>query len=204
MEVAPGRGCAPLGWLETNVVQFIDPSHYFCDPTGHTFHLWMRAHTGGTGFAAIAKAVENADGTITTMLEEAPSGKKMVYVPCPGGQLKFHIVYDHVTRLYWLLSSQATGSMTRADLLPTERFDLPNNERHRLQLHFSKNCIDWCFAGMVAAASSVKQSRHYASMTICEDDLYIVSRTGDGRNQSAHNTNLITFHTISNFRKLVY
>jgi len=202
--VAGDRGCAPIGWLETNVVQFVDKNHYLCDPTGHTFHLWMRAHTGGTGFAAIAKAVENDDGTITTMLEEAPSGKKMVFVPCPGGQMKFHILYDEITQLYWLLSSQATDSMTRAELLPSDRFDLPNNERHRLQLHFSKNCIDWCFAGLVDMGSSYKQSRHYASMVINGDDLYIASRTGDGNNKSAHDTNMITLHVIKNFRELVY
>src|SRR5690606_4791453 len=49
------QGMAPMGWLETNVVQFLDLDHVWYDPTGHTFHLWMRAHTGGTGYAAIAK-----------------------------------------------------------------------------------------------------------------------------------------------------
>ena len=42
------RGMHPPGWLETNVVQFTDPDHLWYDPTGRTFHLWMRAHTGGT------------------------------------------------------------------------------------------------------------------------------------------------------------
>jgi len=203
-EVFNERGCAPIGWLETNVVQFVDTKHYFYDPTGHTFHMWMRAHTGGTGFAAIAKAIENDDGTIITMLEEVPSSKKIVYVPCPGGQMKFHILYDEITKLYWLLSSQATDSMTRADLLPPDRFDLPNNERHRLQLHFSKNCIDWCFAGIVDIGYSFKHSRHYASMIIDGQDLYIASRTGDGFNKSAHDTNLITLHVVNGFRDLVY
>ena len=36
------------------------------------------------------------------------------------------------------------------DRLPEDRYNLPNNERRRLQLHFSKNMIDWCFAGLVA------------------------------------------------------
>lgn len=196
--------CAPVGWLETNVVQFVDPDHYWYDPNGRTFHLWMRAHTGGTGFAAIAKVVEDEDGAMTTMLETVPSGKQVAFVPCPGGQMKFHIVYDDKTKLYWLLSSQSTDSMTRADRLPKERFDLPNNERHRLQLHFSKNCIDWCFAGLVCAGASPKQSRHYASMIISGDDLLVLSRSGDERAATAHNGNMITFHRISRFRELVY
>lgn len=118
--------------------------------------------------------------------------------------MRFHVLYDEKTKLYWLLSSQATDSMTRAELLPDERYDLPNNERHRLVLHFSKNMVDWCFAGVVAIGESPKQSRHYASMDIDGDDLVILSRSGDERAQSAHNGNIITFHRIKNFRDLVY
>lgn len=201
---APHRNCAPMGWLETNVVQFTDPNHYWYDASGKTFHLWMRAHTGGTGYAMILKVVENADGTMTTMPETVPSGKKVLFVPCPGGQMKFHVLYDEITHLYWLLSSQATDSMTRAERLPDTRYNLPNNERHRLQLHFSKNMIDWCFAGMVAISPSPKSARNYASMLIDGDDLHILSRSGDERAANAHNGNIITFHTIPNFRELIY
>jgi hypothetical protein len=200
----PGHVYSGLDWIETNVVQFVDPDNYWCDPSGHTFHLWNRTYTGGTGYAAIAKVVENADGTMTTMLETVPSGKTALFVPCPGGQMKFHILYDEKTKLYWLLSSQATDSMTRTDRLPAERFSLPNNERHRLQLHFSKNCIDWCFAGIVAIGPSPKQSRHYASMVIDGDDLLVLSRSGDARANSAHNTDFISFHRVRTFRELVY
>ncbi|MBN1352896.1 exo-alpha-sialidase [candidate division KSB1 bacterium] len=201
---APERGCSPMGWLETNVVQIVDPDHYWFDPNGRTFHLWMRAHTGGTGYAAIAKVVEKGDGTMTTLLETVPSGKKIMFVPCPGGQMKFHVLYDTITRLYWLLSSQAIDSMTRAEKLPKSRYNLPNNERHRLQLHFSKNMIDWCFAGIIALGKTPLHSRHYASMLIDGDDLHILSRSGDDRARSAHDGNLITFHTVKNFRHLIY
>ncbi len=201
---APHRNSAPIGWLETNVVQFKDPDHFWFDPKGETFHLWARAHTGGTGYAAIAKVVENDDGSMTTSLESVPSGKKMLFVPCPGGQMRFHVLYDEPTKLFWLLSSQATDSMTRAERLPADRFNLPNNERHRLQLHFSKNMIDWCFAGMVAVGGSPRESRHYASLIVDGDDLCVLSRSGDAHAQDAHNGNLITFHRVKNFRSLVY
>jgi hypothetical protein len=208
IEVAPGRNCAPLGWLETNVVQFTDPDHLWYDPEGKTFHLWARAHTGGTGYACIAKVVEQgADpgtGPMNTMVESVPSGKRVLYVPCPGGQMKFHVLYDTVSRLYWLLSTQATDSMTRADRLPANRFNLPNNERRRLQLHFSKNMVDWCFAGLVAVGPVEHGSRHYASMIIDGEDLHVLSRSGDERAESAHNGDLITFHTVRGFRELVY
>jgi dihydroxyacetone kinase-like predicted kinase len=118
--------------------------------------------------------------------------------------MKFHILYDEKTELYWLLNTQATDSMTRADKLPANRYNLPDNERHRLQLHFSKNCFDWCFACMVAKGESAKESRHYAAMAMLGDDLLIVSRSGNEKAQSAHNGNIITFHTVKNFRDLVY
>jgi hypothetical protein len=114
------------------------------------------------------------------------------------------VLYDEPTKLYWLLSTQATDSMTRPDRLPADRYNLPNNERRRLQLHFSKNMVDWCFAGLVAAGPVEQASRHYASMAIDGDDLVILSRSGDERAKSPHDVNLITFHRVRDFRVLVY
>ena len=200
----PGR----IGWLEPNVVQFTDPDHIWFDPDGKTFHLWLRAHTNGNGYAAIAKVVEQGDqagtGPMKTILEKAPSGATMLYVPCPGGQIKFNIQYDEKSKLYWLLSSQPTDGMVRRDRMSKDRFNLPYDERHRLQLHFSRNCTDWCFAGLVAKTDNPRQARHYATMVIDGDDLHVLSRSGDHRAKSAHDGNIITFHTVRNFRDLVY
>ncbi len=194
----------PPGWLETNVVQFTDPDHVWHDPEGRTFHLWMRAHTGGTGLACIARVEEGEDGSMETMLERAPSGETMLYAPCPGGQMRFHILQDPRTGLYWLLSSLATDSMVRPERLPADRYNLPNNERHILALHFSRNCIDWCMAGLVARGDNPRQARHYASMVIDGEDLHVLSRSGNQRAKTAHDGNIITFHTVANFRELVY
>ncbi len=202
VEIAPGRGCAEIGWLETNIVRFNDENHYFHDR--NAIHLFMRAHTGMTGYGAMAKVIEKNDGTMETMLETVPSGKKIVYIPLPGGQMKFHILYDEKTGLYWLLSTQSTDSMTRAEMLPKERYNLPDNERRRLVLHFSRNCFDWCFAGIVTAGEKENMARHYASMAIYGDDLLIASRSGDEKAISAHDTNFISLHRVRNFRKLVY
>ncbi|MCC6679782.1 MAG: exo-alpha-sialidase [Phycisphaeraceae bacterium] len=204
IEIVPGRKNYTLGWLETNVLQIVDPDHIWYDPSGHTFHLYMRTYTGRSNIGAIAKVVENADGTMTTMLEKAPSGKELVYIPLPGGQMKFHILYDEQTKLYWLLSTQAVDSMKKPQLLEEGRFGLADNERRRLQLHFSSNAVDWCFAGIVAIGKTHYDSRHYASMVIDGDDLHVLSRSGNSEAASAHNTNIITLHTIRNFRDLVY
>ena len=195
------------GWLESNIVRIRDPRHYWYDESGKTFHIFMRAHTAGSGYCCMMKAViteENGREVITVQPELNPSGRKVIFLPMPGGQMRFHILYDEKTELYWLLSTQATDTMCRRELLSEERYNIPCDERDRMQLSFSRNMVDWCFAGLVAMGDSPKQSRHYACMAIDGEDLVIVSRSGDADTLSAHNTNLSTFHRVKNFRRLVY
>lgn len=203
---APGRECGPPGWLETNIFRIYDDRHYFYDPEQRTIHLTGRSHLGWTNYAFLLKVIEDApgQGRMTTAFQKLPSGGECRFIAMPGGHMKFHILFDDQTKLYWLLSTQSTDSMTRAEFLSEDRYNLPNNQRSRLVLHFSKNMIDWCFAGLVAVGGSEKQSRHYASMAIDGDDLLVLSRSGDEFAASAHNGNLITFHKMNNFRELVY
>jgi hypothetical protein len=198
------RPMAPMGWLETHVVDFPDPNHVWHDPAGRTFYLWARAHTGATNYACVAKVVEDESGAMTVSPALAPSGKPMLYVPCPGGHLKFHLLYDDVSGLYWLVSNQSTDSMTRPDRLPDSRYMLPDNERHRLALHFSRNCVDWCFAGLVDKTEDPKQARSYASMAIAGEDLLVFARSGDEQAVNAHDGNILTLHRVPAFRSLVY
>ena len=198
------RFCGDPCWLESHVVRIYDKKHNLYDPEDKTVYLWMRVHTGMTNIGAIARGEEAENGSLNLNIAKSPVGSPMIFVPLPGGQMKFHIVYDEVSELYWLLSTQSTDSMTRPDLLPDDRYGLPDNERQRLQLHFSKNLFDWCFAGIVADGGSAGQARSYASMVIDGDDLSILSRSGDHRAKSAHNGNLITFHKVTNFRELIY
>lgn len=204
VDSAGKRVMNPPGWLETNVVEFADPGHVWHDPQGRTLHLWMRAHTGGTNLACIAKVVEGENGQMRTELERTPAGDEVLYVPCPGGHMRFHMLWDAIGQRYWLLSSVATDSMRRPDDLPPERYNLPNNERHILGLYFSRNCLDWCFAGVVARGETPQQARHYASMVVDGDDLLVLSRSGDERAKSAHDGNLITLHRVRAFRQLAF
>lgn len=199
--------CQPIGWLETNVVQITDPAHYWYDPSGKTLHLFMRGHTAGSGYCCLMKAVEktvNGHDEIHIEPVTNPSGKKVVFLPMPGGQMKFYVLYDEKTRLYWLLSTQATDSMRRIEYLPEDRYNIPCDQRDRLTLHFSTNMVDWIFAGLVDKGHSAKESRHYASMAIDGEDLIITSRSGDADCMNAHNANMITFHRVKNFRDLIY
>jgi hypothetical protein len=164
----------------------------------------MRQHSGLTNIAALAKCKINADGSMEFGLETSPAGTPMLHVPFPGGQMKFDIRYDEKSSYYWLVCTQATDSMTRVEYLPKDRYGLPDNERHRLALYFSKNMFDWCFAGIVAIGKTNKCSRHYAAMEICGDDILILSRSGDENAKSAHNGNILTLHRVCSFRSLIY
>jgi hypothetical protein len=155
--------------------------------------------------------VENGEGEMRFDLERTPAGTAMVFVPLPGGNIKFHVLQDPRTGLYWLLSNQVTDSMRRPGTMPESRFGLPLDQRDRLVLHYSKNLMDWVFAGLVAKGATPRESYHYCGMDIDGEDLVILSRTGDANvrqpkapHRDAHDTNLITFHRVRNFRALVY
>ncbi len=193
------------GWFESNIIQIHDPEHIWYDPSGRTFHIFMRATTGTVNIGAMARAEESEDRErISVTLQKAPSGEPMLYVPLPGGQNRFHITYDEKTGLYWLLSLQTTDSMKRVELLHPKRWNLPNNERNRLALYFSKNCMDWCFACLAVHVPDETQSRHYGPAVIDGDDMHILCRSAGPESPNAHDANMITFHTVTDFRSLVY
>ncbi|MBR0174752.1 MAG: hypothetical protein IJQ22_04525, partial [Bacteroidales bacterium] len=112
-----------------------------------------------------------------------------LFAHIPGGHLKFHIVYDSGSGLFWLLHSQSDGIM---------------QERRRLALSYSPDLLRWTFAGLVAVGPSDHSARHYATMIVDGDDLCIVSRSGDLAARTAHDGNIVTFHRVKDFRKLVY
>ena len=155
----------PSGWLETNVVRLKKENDRFYDETGHIFHLFIRSYTGLPWLGALAKVVEKENGTMETMFETAPSGKRLIFINIPGGgESKFHILYDEETRTYWLITNEVTDSMIdRGKLTHDER---NGYDRSRLVLYYSHNCFDWIFAGMVAAGKTRRHARSYASMQI--------------------------------------
>ena len=55
----------------------------------------------------------------------------------------------------------------------------------------------------VAAGHNLYQSRSYASMAFCGEDLLVLSRTGDENAYNGHDTNIISFHRVKHFRDLI-
>jgi len=198
------RPMSKMGWGEANLIQITDPDHIWHDPAGKTFHMFLRAATGRSNLACLAKATEQADGSILVELEQAPSGEPVLYVPFPGGHIGFTMLHDPKTGLHWLVSSQATDSMRRVDRLHPKHYGMPFNERRNLALYFSRNCVDWCFAALLVEGDEIERSCYGGSCVIDGEDLVIMMRTADADAVNAHDSNLITFHRVPSFRELAY
>ena len=208
----PGRGVSighrrwanRIGWASPHAVRITDPDHCWFDPSGHALHIVARANCHRSNYAIFAKMVENSPGTYALQFEKTPAGKTQVFLPFPGGHLDFDLLYDEASSLYWLLSNQAVDSMRRVDRLPPQRTGLPCQELHRMQLSFSRNLVDWCFAACVDMGTEWSDSRHHGAMAVQGDNLCIVLCSGDPDGRSAHSTNRITFHEVPSFRDLAY
>lgn len=190
---APG-GAESYAWLESNIVLERDETNEFYG----RFLVFLRTNRclfPDTGI--VISAQQKADGTP----ELLPVSDKLFYIPFPGGEMKFQIIYDAPSRLYWLIASHSTyTTFTRDDALNAEvkRF----SERNRLELFYSQNCFDWSSAGVVAKGETYLESRHYASLLPVGSDLLVLSRSGDKNAKNCHDTNLITLHRVKNFRDL--
>jgi hypothetical protein len=186
------------------LVQVTDRDHYWHDPAGRTFHLLARGSTHRSNLAVLLRVVETEAALARFDPQLTPAGTRQLFLPLPGGHLKFDIFYDSPSRLFWLVSSQATDSMTRPERLRPERYRLPAEELHRLQLHFSRNLVDWCFAGYIAGGQQPRESHHTPSAAVRGNDLCVLCSTGLPADRSAQDTAVIAYHCIPNFRELVY
>ena len=180
----PGKA----GILETNVIRVYDEKNPFYDPLGKSVVLMMRASVGLPDIGVMMRGVEKPDGSLAVE-KLTKNGREMYFAHIPGADLKFYVVYDPESRLYWLLHSQMDGRM---------------NYRRRLALSYSPDLLKWTFAGLVAVGPADNAARHYASMIIHCDDLLIVSRSGDERARNSHDGNLVTYHRVKDFRDLIY
>jgi len=206
LKITESIQCSPMGWLEGNVLKIFDKNHIWYDK--NAFHILLRTNVGMTNYGAVIKIME-LNGKLVPTFEKNPSLKDIAFFPLPGGHLKFHINYDSVSKFYWMLSNQSTDSMVKPEILEKipineRRHNLPNNERHRLFLYFSKNLIDWCPAKPIYASFSEKHSRNYPSFIISENDLYVVVKGADEEGLNSQYGNIISFFKIENFRNLIY
>ncbi len=189
-------------WLESNVVFQRDENNLFFDPEFRKPLIFLRTRNHlAMDSAVMLQGLEREDGSLELTVPRLPDGTPVCMVHLPGGYMKFQILRDEESKLYWLVSSRTEfSSFTKRETLPEGVFWV--DERQRLELYYSRNLFDWCCAGTVAKGTDVICSRHYASLLACGRDLLVLSRSGDTGAYSTHDTDMITLHRIPDFRSL--
>jgi hypothetical protein len=129
--------------------------------------------------------------------------------PMPGGQLKFCIIRDEVSRMFWATANLVVDDQGTFDWWAAGQqagtFSgsgrIGGNDRRLLMLLYSLDGLNWFQAGCVAQAGKISQSFMYARPVIDGDDLAIIARSSiNAPNQ--HDADCATFHRVRNFRGL--
>ncbi|HSI63044.1 MAG TPA: sialidase family protein, partial [Candidatus Saccharimonadia bacterium] len=149
------------------------------------------------------------------LLDASDSGENLTlkfshYHAMPGGQLKFCIIRDEPSKMFWATANLPADSTDVFDWWKTvkEKTDAHvstttagGNDRRFLMLQYSVDGLNWFPAGCVAQAKKVSQSFMYARPVVDGDDLAIIARSNiNGPNH--HDADCATFHRVKNFRDL--
>jgi hypothetical protein len=149
-----------------------------------------------TGLCAVLDAAD--DGTRLDL-------KFTRYNAMPGGHLKFCILRDDVSKMFWATANLAVDSEGIFDWAEEARkrgdYKTNANDRRFLMLLYSLDGLNWFQAGCVAQAAKLSQSFMYARPVIDGDDLAIIARSSvNAPNQ--HDADYATFHRVRDFRRL--
>lgn len=131
------------------------------------------------------------------------------YAPMPGGQLKFCVVWDEISRMFWATANVAADSQRVCDWRDSDDKDpdkvfpsIPGGDDRRfLLLFYGLDGLNWFQAGCVAMADRLTQSFMYAKPVIDGADLAIISRTCVNA-PNRHDADYATFHRVRDFRQL--
>jgi hypothetical protein len=157
------------------------------------------------------QAVTGINGLLDATDDGTSLGLKFShYHAMPGGQLKFCIIRDEPSKMFWATANLAADSTDIFDWWKTvkEKTDAHvstttagGNDRRFLMLQYSVDGLNWFPAGCVAQAKKVSQSFMYARPVVDGDDLAIIARSNiNGPNH--HDADCATFHRVKNFREL--
>lgn len=175
----PPKSYPTTGWLEGNMVAGTDGK------------LWNILRVNSTPFY-----------DRTAMIAVIENGKKVDFTPdnfikLPGGQSKFIIRTDHTTGIYWAMVNNNTNGKEA-------------NQRNVLSLYASKDLRNWYHAktlmednqGLSERESIALTGFQYPDWQFDGKNIIYLSRTGYGKGvPRAHDSNLITFGRVDDFRK---
>jgi hypothetical protein len=200
--IGGGRFASRLGWDDAHVLPLPAPPHQWHDPS--SLLLVCRTGVHRSNLAAVLKIRLSPDGNPTLEPLATPSGIPLSLIPWPGGNQKFDVCFDEASGLYWTAGNRMTDTMALPARLPSKWWGLPCEEACGLQLQFSKNLVDWSFAGLIEQPASSVHFRTAAALAIKGQDMHVVARAGDDNCRKFPATNLVMSYRIPDFRSLAY
>lgn len=170
------------GWVEGNVV---------VDPKGNLLNI-IRVDT--------PKGAEEKTAHIKVIDEKTVKFDRNDFVEMPGGAKKFTIRYDSKSKRYIAL----------ANYVPEEYKDKadPVRVRNTLALISSSNLKDWRIdETLLFNEDNTNHGFQYVDWLFEGNDIIYVCRTAfddaEGGARNNHDANFLTFHRISNYKKLI-
>ncbi len=200
----------PSNWRASNTVPFPGMSDELINPdfAGKvTRYLEPNVIDVNGSLRVLARAVAARQTTtnLCAVLDVVDDGSDIElsftqYHPMPGGHLKFCIVRDEVTDMFWMaanLSADGQGAFGWEGEVGRPG----GNDRRLLMLMYGVDGLNWFPAGCVVRASKLSQSFMYPTPAIQGDDICIISRTSINI-PDRHDADHATFHRVRNFREL--
>ena len=134
---------------------------------------------------------------------EKLSARFIQYHPRPGGQVKFFILWDEVSQMFWSTANLVVDSQNTFDWWEEEgRLSHGGKDRRFLMLFYGLDGLNWFQAGCIAQGDRISQSFMYATPVVDGDDLVIISRSSINA-PDQHDADYATFHRVRNFRELI-
>lgn len=196
--VGRGAWANRVGWREAHVVRVRVRGHAWADASGRTLHLIARAHSHRGDLAALGRVDQDEHGAWRVGLQDTPAGRPWAFTPIPGGSRPFALLFDPPSDRFWLVSHQMRNQLSRPGRV------LPGDRRGPLHLCFSRNLVDWAFAGLIDVASAERSVGQDPAIAVCGDNLVVVTRvTTRGENEDDRRDSILC-RLVPHFRDLVY
>lgn len=183
--------------------KFADRTSQYLEPNVIDVHGQLRV-------LMTVKAKRQSTTGLAAVLDVNDDGRELrlkftQFHPVPGGQLKFCVIWDEVSRLFWATTNLAADGQGAFDWRPAGGLGgdgrVGGNDRPFLMLFYSLDGLNWFQAGCVAQAGKISQSFMYAKPVIDGDDLAIISRSSL-KAPNHHDADFATFHRVRDFRRL--
>jgi len=159
---------------------------------------------------AAVKIKRPTTSNLCAVLDATDDGTKLdlkftQYSGMPGGHLKFCVLRDDASKLFWATANLSADNQGAFDgekkAIENGNFKAAASDRRFLMLLYSMDAMNWFPAGCVAQAAKLSQSFMYARPVVDGDDLAIIARSSvNAPNQ--HDADYCTFHRVHDFRHL--